>query len=241
MLQPVHFCSSDHPMSHNPFCTNPPSTTTWLATWCLSVCASWVFLRRLNWLLPHSFLQLFTLVFGCPFLPTDHLHTLPASNINRHLFLKHRGVPLWPLDAKNESLAPVSIPSSLAPVSIPASLHGGLVPLNLKTDHLHEKKSQTDPLPAAAAMCLPQLQSFCCCDVNGMTSSALSLGPNQVSTNASHQCSCSPSERRDSSWHTRTSRRTSSFSPSLLSPSSKYTPNVSTLVARPTSSLLPHS
>ena len=51
LSQPLHFFSSDQPMSHNLFYTHPPSTTTFLFTCrCLSVHASLVFLRSTAWI-----------------------------------------------------------------------------------------------------------------------------------------------------------------------------------------------
>ena len=51
LSQPLHFFSSDQPMSHNLFYTHPPSTTTFLVTCrCLSVHASLVFLRGTAWI-----------------------------------------------------------------------------------------------------------------------------------------------------------------------------------------------
>ena len=74
LLHPLHFFSSHQPMSYNLFCTQPPSTTSFLVTLrCLSVHASFVILRSIamDWLQPHSFLQLLTLVLCCPFHSMD--------------------------------------------------------------------------------------------------------------------------------------------------------------------------
>ena len=48
LLHPRHFVSSDQPVSYNLFCTQPPSTSSCLVTCrCLSVHASFVFLRNI--------------------------------------------------------------------------------------------------------------------------------------------------------------------------------------------------
>ena len=50
LLQPLHFFSSDQPVSYNLVCTHPPSTTSFLvACRCLSVHTSLVFLRSTGW------------------------------------------------------------------------------------------------------------------------------------------------------------------------------------------------
>ena len=66
--------------------------------------------QSLDWLQPHSFFQLLTLVLGCSSPPTDHLgliqkhhfHVLRAdhSHVHLYLLLKDQRVPLRPLHAQ---------------------------------------------------------------------------------------------------------------------------------------------
>ena len=80
VVQPVlllafFFTYSDQPMSYVRFCTHPPSTTSiHVALRCSSVHAlvGLSSQHSLDWLQPHSFFQLLTLVCCCPSLPIDH-------------------------------------------------------------------------------------------------------------------------------------------------------------------------
>ena len=108
LSQPLHFFSSDQPMSHNLFYTHPPSTTTFLFTCrCLSVHASLVFLRSTAWIgsihtpsvssSRSCFVHHFFHWTNQPCLFQKHLlNVLRADHphVHRHLLLKHQGVPL---------------------------------------------------------------------------------------------------------------------------------------------------
>ena len=111
--------SSDKPMSYNLFSIQSPSTPASSSHFgaCLSK-LRWSAFEAQLWLAPATLFPSTLHMLCCPFLPVDHFCSLQEhlfralrghhSHIHRHLPVKQKSVPLWPLDAQITGPAPNS-------------------------------------------------------------------------------------------------------------------------------------